>query len=226
MVNVFYSFHDETFVRDILYPPLKKLDYPINPRTKKCPALHSNNDWFVIKSPYTYHFKHSFTSTGESVITLLDNNSFEDIVFNNLVNIHQKNSRNDPKIPTVQLLLEYVFHTKESNVEIEIFPAFMNHELNKQPLVSVHGKFPISNWLRPIHFAFDWVKPEEEILIPRGTDLMYIRFNKKVNLNRSDYTEELKKKVLSCSEMPKHFTSSNINDWKWLFKHAREILKL
>lgn len=226
MVNVFYSFNDETSVRDILYPPIKKLDYPINVHTKRCPALHSNNDWFVIKSPYTYHLKHSFSPTEESLINILDKNSFSGDIFNKLIFIHPKWQRNDPKIPTIQLLLEYVFHTKENNVEIEVFPAFMNHELNKQPLVSVHGKFPISDWLRPIQFSFDWINPKKEILIPRGTDLMYIRFNKKVNLSRADFTEELRNKVKSCGNMTAHFSSSNINDWKWLFKHAKLVLKL
>lgn len=224
--KVYYTIHENTKVKSLLGFPIEKIKYPINSRTKRCPALKANNDFFVIKSPYTFHLRHHFNNRQESTIELLENNSFRYEVFNDILGLHPVDQRNSPNIPTIQFLLNYIFHTKEKDIEIEVFPAFMNHELNRQPLVSAYGKFPISNWLRPINFPFDWVKPNEDIFIPRGSDLLYVKFNKPVILLKSDYTPELRLKVESCMNMSSHFTSKNVNDWKFLFKHAKEILKL
>jgi hypothetical protein len=221
MIYYTYAEENDSFTNLSLAFPPEKLDYPINERTKFCPALRKNKDWWVIKAPYTYHLKHSFTQNGETEINLLKQNSFNDNKFDKLIMIHPKDRRNSPDIPTLQLSLYIAFFTKEKNVTMEIFPAFMNHELNKQPLVSVYGTYPISDWVRTINFAFDWIKPDKEILIKRGSPLLYVRFSNNDSLKQTPLTPELTKQLRTCGAMADHYKKG---DWKWMFKHMRTLL--
>jgi hypothetical protein len=185
-----YCIYEEnnTIVNEVLSFPLEKIDYPINKVTRFCPALKSNEQFWVIRSPYTYHLKHSFTTNGESTITVLPRSSFTDGVFEKLIEIFPKERRNRKDIPTLQFFMSYIFFTEKKDVNIEVFPAFMNHELNKQPIVSIHGSYPVSDWIRPMNFAFDWVEPSKEIYIERGTPLMYIRFTPDYKIQKVPFT--------------------------------------
>jgi hypothetical protein len=221
MIN--YTFVCEDFNRineAVAFPPTK-LDYPIHSSTAFCPALKKNKDWWVIRAPYTYHLKHEFLEDGESQVSLLPRSNFRDNVFEKVIRIEPKDVRNQKNIPLIQFLLNTTFWTKEKDVTIEAFPAFMSHKLNKQPLVSIYGSYPISNWMRPLNFAFDWVEPDKEILIERGDPLLYVRFSKKLPLKFVPQTPELYEKMKTCAGMANHYHSQ---DWKWMFKHMGSLL--
>lgn len=221
MIYYTYANVNDKETMDVLSYPPEKLSYPINKKTSLCPALRKNRDWWVIRSPYTYHLKHTFAENGESNVELLSRSSFQDRVFESVVHIEPKEVRNQENIPLIQFTLYTAFFTKEKDVTMEIFPAFMSHKLNKQPLVSIHGSFPISDWIRPINFAFDWVEPDKEILIERGDPLIYVRFSKNLQLKYQKITPELQKKIDTCSSMAFHYSGQN---WKWMFKHMRDII--
>lgn len=212
--------NDETLTNSILALPLTKLDLPLGV-AKKCPAIKEGQEQFyVIKSPDVINIEHSFLNNKESNIKLLAGTSFYDSVFNSHIGIIPKIDRNKEKIPIINIHLNYCFFSKDPDIFIEYYPAFMNYELLKQPLRGVYGSYPISNWIRPLNFVFEWMESDKPIRISRGTDLVYIKFSEKVKLEKVDCTPELTKKIQTCLSMKDHMKTN----WKFLFKHARDIL--
>lgn len=221
MINYTYVEEDDNRINQAISFPPERLKYPLHSKTSLCPALKKNKDWWVIKAPYTYHLKNSFLENGESSVTLLPRSSFRNDVFDKIVIIEPKSAWNRKNTPVIQFQLYLTFWTKEKDIEIEAFPAFMSHKLNKQPLVSIYGSYPISDWMRPLNFAFDWVEPDKEILIERGDPLLYVKFNKKLPLKFVPQTPEILEKMKTCTRMSFHYTGQ---DWKWMFKHMRSLL--
>jgi hypothetical protein len=115
-------------------------------------------------------------------------------ISNTSINIQKiENRKNSLSIgPTFMLSLHYVFFSEES-VSAYFTPPFFHKPQYTSYCVPVIGEFDIGQWFRPYNLEIQTWSSEGEIHIKKDEPLFYIEIktDKKINLQRFNYTEKL-----------------------------------
>jgi hypothetical protein len=80
-----------------------------------------------------------------------------------------------PGVPTIQLVLPYLFLADEPIYLSQTAP-WMHHNPRPWPGTVFGGRFPIDVWPRPLMWAFEWHEPEKPLVVRRGDPLFYVQF--------------------------------------------------
>jgi len=174
----------------------------ITGRSNFCPAITNQyKNAYVIKSPINLHLKFNKWEDGNPLIDLLPDSSVQDSHFENIVKIHNKEDFSNPKIPLIQLLLDFVFVTDTKKLHMESLPPFLEYRPDSYPVRYTSYQFDIYDWVRPAQVGLEWMDINKDIIIKRGDPIMYIRFNSKeeiklIHIERTDrLTEEINRNI-------------------------------
>jgi len=154
----------------------------------RCPAFKEwNKNMWVVNQPFDITF--SYDNQSRIINHEAIGDPLKDYFF-----VHQNK---DNIYPEVQFEYQILFWTKEKNVWVELYH---HPELYRVNLELIPGTFCISEWNRPINFAFKILKVNENITLKKGMPLYNLKFVSKSNdsefsLEQKDAPDEIIKKV-------------------------------
>lgn len=184
---------------DLAYYDLERLSTWDNTDSKynQCPAFTNYvNQFYVVRNSV------DVTLRWDKVNKVLHSDlSYE--CHNSFVRLHWGDFNPDTGRPIVALSNSFVFVADE-DVYIEMLPPFNDID-NAWRLIP--GSYNIGNWYRPFITTFEML--EDEIHIPRGTPMAYVKFRtpnvkdkiKLVKIERTDHLEH----VVNSSLSLKHY---------------------
>lgn len=208
--NFFEDFKISTLPKDfcrIINQSLEETD--VNYEHFNCPAFKAwNKNTWVVNQPFDMSF--IFNSADGTIKHLPTGESGK-----NYFVIHQ--SYKIVKYPEIQFKYFFLFWTTMSNIWIDIYP---HPEASRIGLDLIPGTFPISNWIRPVSFAFKLRTPDLQINMKKDQPLYYIKFIDKNNYERKINLEESEK--VPDNILSRYYKESNIkayspmNSWKFI----------
>lgn len=80
-----------------------------------------------------------------------------------------------PDRPVVQVKTPYVFLADE-RVWLNQMPPMLHFREPPWPGVLIGGRVPIHIWPRRLMWAFEWYRPEDDLILRRGEPWFYLRF--------------------------------------------------
>lgn len=119
----------------------------------------------------------------------------------------------------------YLFYSND-NIHLESMPATMELNDSISNTMLIPGTYNISKWIRPIDFSFEVKDDTQKIKFKRGDVLFYVKFrtddDSKVELERTQMTEELNVAMRSCFNMKRAIKSLPL---KILYSMSESFLK-
>ena len=103
----------------------------------------------------------------------------------------------------------------------------MHPYMHKTPVTDagfyVPGRFDISQWFRPLEYAFQLHEGNTNFKVGQGDPLMYVNFktNEKVKLQKFFLTEELLSLSMSCVRLKNTWKQRNLNKLYDIFKGSK-----
>ncbi|WP_341214291.1 hypothetical protein [uncultured Limimaricola sp.] len=167
----------------IIYaPPERVRSTDLNRRHAKsasrCPAvINLESRYFLIRCPFDLNIGFDRDEKGVPRMRNLSG-SASTIRANKLgdkLHIVPEAEWRHPGVPTLQLVLPYVFLSDEPVYLNQVSP-FMHYIREPLPGTIFGGRFPINVWPRPLMWAFEWHEPEKPLKIARGDPLFYVGF--------------------------------------------------
>ncbi|RYG91446.1 hypothetical protein EU803_10160 [Loktanella sp. IMCC34160] len=144
----------------------------------RCPAvINLESRYFVIRCPFDLHLGFTRDDKGKPHIRNL-NGDMSGIRASKLAEkIHMTPEKEwrYAGIPTIQLVLPYVFIADEPVYASQVAP-FMHYQKTPMPGTIFGGRFPINVWPRPLMWAFEWHETDKPLKINRGDPLFYLTF--------------------------------------------------
>jgi len=189
-------------------PAFKRIASQRDSTFLKCPVVQDYyKNTFVIKSPVDVTITTGVDVHGKKFI---QTNRMGQKFYDNFVHFKEEDNKT---FYMFTLGYNYLFVTKESCLMEMLVPNMeVGTEDNIDNMRILTGQFDISKWIRPVHFGGEIKDPSKPIVFKRGDPLMYLRFtphnNKKVNMIRTEFTDDMRKTVESCVAL-KHFVSNN-----------------
>jgi hypothetical protein len=101
----------------------------------------------------------------------------------------------EPDKPVLQIMTPYRFVADEP-VWINQLPPFYHFRRPPLPGLMIGGRFPIHDWPRVLSWAFEWHRPEKDLILTRGEPWFCARFetadpSRQVRLVEAEMTPEL-----------------------------------
>jgi len=176
----------------------------------KCPAYtdyHQNT--FIIRSPLdltiTTELNHE---TKEKFVKIKE---YDQDFFDKYIYIRECNY-DTPTLLTFNL--QYLFYSEDEECRLELLHP-SDHKSDFSNKVSViPGAFDIAKWYRPVECAFSIPEHETTISIKRGDPLYYVRIvtDKKVKLDKGEYTPEVSEMVESMVQIKKYTQDNTMEE--------------
>jgi len=149
-------------------------EYSVSPKDaiySVCPAWkHRSNRNFMVRSPVDIDF--SVNREEKYLIS----NSLTQLQFDRWFGptFDDPNWCSHEKTTIQSTIPRFIFWTKSKNIWIEQKPHPLTSLRNN--FITVGGWFNISNWNRPLSFAFDVVNTDQQVIIRRGDPVAQISF--------------------------------------------------
>ena len=164
----------------------------------RCPAvINLESRYFVIRCPFDLNLQFTRDANGKPAMKNL-NGDLSGIRANKLsekLHMTPEKEWRYPGVPTIQLILPYVFIADEPVYASQLSP-FMHYTKDPMPGTIFGGRFPINVWPRPLMWAFEWHDTDKPLKINRGDPLFYITFetipqDRSVVVTETEVTPEL-----------------------------------
>lgn len=152
-----------------------------------CPAARNQfHNVFALKFPFDYQL--SFDFQNEQVnSSMYDQDFFSEFVW----------LRTPGKI-TYSLNIHYIFFC-EQELELELTSAYWSENTFVNNTLIMPGRYDIGSWFRPLDCAFKLKQNVDNLIINRGDDFEYVKFNtkEKVELVKFHVNENLENLIYS-----------------------------
>jgi hypothetical protein len=114
--------------------------------------------------------------------------------------------------------LNYIFFSK-SDIEIEVFPAYMHKNEFTVRTILPAGKFNISKWFRGIHAEY-FVADKHPVNVRKGDALFYVNFpsSETVNLKYFDMKQEHFDVAAFCLALKNHLPNKKLHEIYEIFQ--------
>lgn len=158
-----------------------------------CPAVSSsNNRIYYVNSPLDITFeieKNSKTNSYEYKY-VYENSPYTNKLSNAINNMITLDV-NNKNVISFQFTTPYIFRTDYQDIELFLTPP----NIETENVQFVTGAFNITNWLRPISSAWIILDPSKKAVIKykKNKPLYFIVFNKNINLQYKELSEEANK---------------------------------
>lgn len=178
-----------------------------------CPAFTSmHKNTFMFKSPTNI----DVSFKGEYI----KNNMSEHTPFNERTFVYKAPSLLGAC--TVRAAANWIFFCEE-DLEIESMHPFMHNTPISQQGFYVPGGFNISQWFRPLEFAFQMWEGCEDFKINYNDPLIYVRFNtsERVVLKKFNLTDELHSMSMKCVRLKSYVRQRNLQKLYDIFTESK-----
>lgn len=168
----------------------------------KCPAfLDYYKNTYLIKAPIDLTFK--ISGSHIDCQNLYPQDYLEKIFTN----------RYQPEnlYSTVSLSWYYMFYSDKS-VMIEVIPPVWHKNKLQNNINVIGATFDISQWYRPLEFAFEIIDDTQPIVIKRGDPLYYVKFNTldKVKLDKQESTKKIEELIIMCTQLKDYIPNNSM----------------
>lgn len=164
----------------------------------RCPAvINLESRYFVIKCPFDLNLQFMRDKDGKPGLRNLngDMSGIRANKLNEKIHLVSEKEWRYPNVPTIQLLLPYVFIADEPVTLSQVAP-FMHYSKTPMPGTIFGGRFPIHIWPRPLMWAFEWHDTDKPLKVKRGDPLFYVNFetapqDRSVVVGETEITQDL-----------------------------------
>lgn len=164
----------------------------------RCPAVvNLESRYFMIRCPFDLNLEFIRDKDGRPALRNLngDKSGIRGNKLREKLHIVAEHEWRHPGVPTLQLLLPYVFVADEPVYASQVSP-FMHYSKHPLPGTIFGGRFPINVWPRPLMWAFEWHDTSMPLRINRGDPLFYVGFEttpqeRPVTVVETELTQEL-----------------------------------
>jgi len=208
------------------FDPEPALNYLIKSGDKsslhfQCPAfIDYFKNTYVIKCPVDLDISIKTVNGNREMFT----NNYNQFFCDNF--LKKLGPMGETKYFKFSLNVSYILYSDESII-MEQIPIIMNHNLSEtyKNMCLVPGMFDISKWFRQLSASYEVFDDTKEISFKRGDPLYFVRFrtDKKINLIRTEITEELTNVIDSCILRKYLLPGSSLND---NYNSAKSLLNL
>lgn len=174
-----------------------------------CPSVqlwHKSN--WVVTMPFDLEFEWNKDKKQIDINPKYSSKLLEKIFF-----ILKDSRFNEENTTEIQMAFFYLFWTKQKNT---IFLTLNHHpELSNYNIELIPAKLPISDWIRPIHFAFKIIDTNKKIFIKKGTPLFYMDFSckedwdAKFNLKQQEKIDEKTRLEMQRNSLVKFYSKNS-----------------
>ena len=186
----------------VYYPPEGIRSVEVN-RThaksaSRCPAIiNMESRYFLIRVPYDLHLRFARDKDGQPGLRNMtgDASPVRSNVLSKKLHLTAESEWRYADRPTVQIALPYLFIADEP-VYITQLSAFMHYTKRPNPGTIFGGRFAITNWPRPLMWAFEWHDTSQDIILKRGQPWFYVQFetlpqDRSVSLIEAELTQDV-----------------------------------
>jgi|TARA_R110002124_G_scaffold199059_5_gene365881 hypothetical protein len=185
-----------------------------------CPAFSNQyKNTFMLKSPTTIDvtFKDNY----------IRNNLPEHIPFNQKSFIYKQPSLVGAK--TIKAAANWIFFSEDNLVMETMHPSMHNTPVSEYGYY-VPGGFNISQWFRPIEYAFQMWEGCEKFKVNHNDPMMYVRFNttERIELKKFTLSPKLFDMSMSCVRLKTYVRQRNLQKLYDIFTESKmrsQILK-
>lgn len=164
-----------------------------------CPAvLDFEARTFVVPCPIDLHLRFRYDDKGQPQLINAagQRSNIRNKHLRQMVSVSSRNEWRHPERPVIQIVTPYTFVADEPVIMSQT-PPFLHFREPALPGVMIAGRLPIDVWPRQMMWAFDWHRPDQDIVLKRGEPWFYVRFEtedptRQVRLVEAEYTQELK----------------------------------
>lgn len=178
----------------------------ITPHYFKCPsAIEYTKNTYVVKAPFDIR---------------VDQVSNDMFVASTPVNEENRMNVGEGQGGILQLLSEgFLSMFAEDPCEVEVSPPYLHHSM----FYGVAGKLDIGRWFRGISFATFFSGP---MLIKKGEAMLYVRFDRPVNLKRVAFGNDVLAIMQSCVDLKLFKKSTPLEELYEMFEQSGKRDKL
>ena len=144
----------------------------------RCPAvINLESRYFMIRCPFDINLQFVRDKDGKPGLRNLsgDMSAIRANKLNEKIHITPEKEWRYEGVPTIQLILPYVFIADEPVYASQLSP-FMHYAKDPMPGTIFGGRFPINVWPRPLMWAFEWHDTTKPLKVNRGDPLFYVTF--------------------------------------------------
>lgn len=186
----------------LYYPPERLRSADVNrshaKSASRCPAvINLESRYFMVRSPIDIHLGFARDKDGKPSLRALDGDAgaVRKSALGKMFSLTSEAEWRYPDRPTIQMSLPYVFLADEPVYVTQLAP-FMHYLQPPWPGTIFGGRFPITNWPRPLMWAFEWHDTAQPVRIRRGDPLFYALFeadrpDRSVQLIEAEITPEV-----------------------------------
>ena len=130
---------------------------------------------YVIRSPWTVRMRPQRTPKGETVFGIANQpGHLSQEAFRGLGEPFKTDAWRKAENPIFQLSLNLFFISDEP-CSVQLMPPFLSPSYKNWPGTLICGRFPITNWPRPLNAALEWQQADGEWALNRGDPIAYVQ---------------------------------------------------
>lgn len=225
MKTVYWAAWDQ---KDMLNEMFLGYSDPVNVLQDLQSNMNKKNkmDNFLNCPAFTNQYKNTFLFSSPTNIDVSLNNQYvrnnipPHIPFNERTFVYKQPSLLNSQ--TVKAAANWIFFCEDSLVMESMHPFMHNTPVSKYGFY-VPGGFDISQWFRPLEYAFQMWEGCNDFKISQNDPLMYIRFNtlEKVELKKFYLTPELFDLSMSCVRLKSYWRQRNLGKLYDIFTRSK-----
>lgn len=130
---------------------------------------------YVIRSPWNFCVRTQKNDSGETVFGLVNApGSLSQEGFRGLGEPFKPDAWRVAENPVFQLSLNLFFISDEP-CSVQLMPPFLSPTFRSWPGTLICGRFPITNWPRPLNAALEWQATDQDWVVKRGEPIAYVQ---------------------------------------------------
>jgi len=195
-------------------PAKAKRGAPLSGRAvQACPAVNElERRLFEVRCPFHMDLELEQTKSGFDLFVVDKTTRIDTDIAAKFIKLMEPSIWRSKNVPVVQIFSPYIFFSDEE-VFLQQLPPFLDQQFQKWPGLLIPGRFQITNWMRPLNWAFEWTDTSTPIRLKQGQPLYYVQFetsrpSQALKLVRAKITDEVKQFRKGASGAPKFVSNT------------------
>lgn len=166
-----------------------------------CPAVQDfSQRTFSIRAPFTFRLVNTGNDKEPEIRLDQGRSSISFTKLKRLLSLNPQSDWRTPLAPILQVETPYFF---SSDSPVHMIQRHPYHLIGRDvPFRVVEGGFRIDMWKRPLAWAVEWIRPDEEIFVHRGDPWFDVTFfppsETGLKLEEAPFDEVIEKQSLSA----------------------------
>jgi hypothetical protein len=161
------------------FPPIPLSQTEDGEMAKQMPSQSGLSDFadrtFVVRSPWNMRMRPQKNPKGETVFGLASGpGDLTQEAFRGLGEAFKPDAWRKSENPIFQLSLN-LFFVSDEPCSVQLMPPFLSPKFRDWPGTLICGRFPVTNWPRPLNAALEWQQPDGDWIVKRGDPIAYVQ---------------------------------------------------